>query len=206
MRVGQCASQQRLYVVRRKRLELEHLAAADQRAVDGKEGVGRGGADQRDDAFLHVGQQNVLLRLAETMDFVDKQDGLPAAGSQLVPSLVHQGPQFLHARSDRTQLAEVASPLGRQQPGQRCLSRSRWTVEDHRSQPVRLQQAAEQLAFAQKVPLANKFVQRNRPHPCCEGLSTSQIVGFRLFEQRLFGHHFALCETVCATADRIHRG
>ena len=58
-----------------QRLQLENLRARDQRAVDGEERVLGGRPQQADHAALDIGQQRVLLRAIEAMDFIDEQDG-----------------------------------------------------------------------------------------------------------------------------------
>ena len=52
----------------------KHLAAGQQRAVDLKGGVLRGGADQNDAALFHKGQKGVLLGLVEAVNLVHKDD------------------------------------------------------------------------------------------------------------------------------------
>ena len=76
----------------------------------------------------------------------------------------------LHAAGDRAELAEAAVGFVGQQPGERRLAGARRTVEDHRAQPARLQHPPQQLAFAQKMLLADKLGERRRPHPRGERL------------------------------------
>ena len=73
--VFQCPVDERLDIVDRKWLELEHAAAADQRAVDCEERVLGGRPHKDDDAVLHLGQQHILLGLIEAVDFVDEEQG-----------------------------------------------------------------------------------------------------------------------------------
>ena len=61
-------------VLRAQRFELENLRAADQRPVDREERVFRRRAEQADGAAFHIGQQRVLLRAVEAVDFVDEED------------------------------------------------------------------------------------------------------------------------------------
>ena len=100
--VGQGSLQERLDLVAGERLEGEDLAAADERRIDREKRVLRGRPDQNDDAFLHVRKEDILLRPVEAMDFVDEQDGAPAAVFKLARA---------SASSSRTSLTPVATAL-----------------------------------------------------------------------------------------------
>jgi len=56
-----------------QRLEPDHARARQQRGDDAEARVLGGGPDQRDGAGLDVGEQGVLLGLAEPVDLVDEQ-------------------------------------------------------------------------------------------------------------------------------------
>ena len=56
----------------RERIEPEKMAAAEERRVDIESGVVRRGADEAHTAFLHVGQQQILLGLVEPVQLVDE--------------------------------------------------------------------------------------------------------------------------------------
>ena len=168
----------RLDVVDRERLELEHAAAAHQRAVDGEEGVFGGRADEDHHALFHARQQHVLLGLVEAVDLVDEQQRPLAGGRQPIVGLGEDFPQLLHAAGHRADLAEVAAGGAGQQPGQRGLARARRAVEDHRAQPIGGQQPAQQLSFAQEMPLADELLQRARPHPRRQGLGFPPVRSF----------------------------
>ena len=107
--IGQRTAKERFDVVDTQRLELEHPAAADQRAIHGEERIGGGRADERDDTFFNIRQKRVLLRLVEAMDFVDEQQRAQAAAGELVARLFQNLAKFLHAAGHRAELHE--SPL-----------------------------------------------------------------------------------------------
>ena len=182
------AAHQRLDVVGRQRLELKDPAAADQRAVDREERILGGRADQGHDALFDVRQQHVLLGLVEAVDLVDEQQRPASAGGQLVAGVGQHFAQFLHAAGHGAELPELAVALRGQQAGQRRLARARRAVEDHRAQPIGLQQPPQQLALAQEMLLADELVERRRPHPRRQRLSPPQVVGFGSFKQRLRRH------------------
>jgi hypothetical protein len=69
-----------------QRLETEEMAAREQRRVDVETGIVRGRADQAHTTLLDVGQEQILLRLVETVQLVDEKNrarlGQAARGGQ----------------------------------------------------------------------------------------------------------------------------
>ena len=61
-----------------KRLEHINAAAREQCGDDFERWIFSGRADEANSAALDVGEESVLLRLIETMDFVNEQDGARA--------------------------------------------------------------------------------------------------------------------------------
>ncbi len=104
------------------------------------------------------------MGFVEAMDLIDEQQRLAAAGGQAIARLPEYLAQFLHAVRHGTQLPKLTAAFPRQQAGQRRLASAWRTEEDHGSQAVGLQQAAEQLAFAQKLLLAHELLERPRAH------------------------------------------
>ena len=116
-----------------QRLEREDLAAAQERRVDGEERVLRRRADQDDAAFLDVGQQHVLLRAVEAVQFIDEQDGAPAGVGQLGAGFFEQLAHFLDADGDGVELAKDALRVLGDDVGQRGLAAAGRAVEDDRT-------------------------------------------------------------------------
>jgi len=56
-------------------------------------------------------------------------------------------------------------------------------VEDHRAEPVRGDQPAQQLAGAEEVFLAGELIQRGGPHPGGEGPGRGEVGGVARGEQ-----------------------
>ena len=84
-----------------QRLELEDLAARDQRRVDAEERVLRRRADQDDQPVLDVVEQHVLLGAVEAVDFVEEQDRPPAVVGEAVLGPVDDLADLLDARRRR---------------------------------------------------------------------------------------------------------
>ena len=95
--VGQGAAHNRLDMLARERLERENLAAAQQRRVDGEERVLRRGADERDAAFLDIGQQHILLGAVEAVQLVHEEDRPPGCVLQLATRFLEKLAHFLRA-------------------------------------------------------------------------------------------------------------
>ena len=116
-------------------MEHQHDGAREQRAVELEGGVLGGGADQRDGAVLHVGEEAVLLRAVEAVDLVDEQQRALAG---LAPALgaVEGLAQVLHAREDGRELLEGEVGLVRQQARHRGLAGARRPPQDHALQPA----------------------------------------------------------------------
>ena len=74
-RVGEGAVHESAQIHDGERTQLEDQRAGDQRAVDVEKRVHRGGPDEAHCAAFDVGQEDVLLRFVEAVDFVDEQNG-----------------------------------------------------------------------------------------------------------------------------------
>ena len=79
-----------------------------------------------------------------------------AVGREPVVGLGEHLAQILHAAGHRAELPETAAALAGQQPGQGRLARAGRAVEDHRAEPVGLQQPPQQLPFAEEMLLARR--------------------------------------------------
>jgi hypothetical protein len=167
----------------REWLKLKDAAATDQRVVHGKKWIGCRDADQDYDTLFDVGQQCVLLRAIEAMNFIDHKERGPAARSHLVSGLLKDLANVLHAARHGTELAEAAVRFVGQQPRERCLSNAGRTVKNDRSKPPGAKQSPQQLSFAEKVLLADKLAERRWPHPRGKWLHFLQVVGFALCEK-----------------------
>ena len=154
----------------RQRLELENLRARGERAVDEEERIVRGGADQRDRAVLDVRQQNVLLGLVEAVDLVDEEDGFLAAGPAALPGGFEERPQDRHVGQHAAGPLEAAAGRPGDDLGERGFAAAGRAVEDDAAEAVGLDRAAQQLAGAEDVFLADDFLQRLRTHPRRERL------------------------------------
>ncbi len=74
-RIRERALQHGNHILDGDRLELEDLRAGDERRVDVEIRVVRRRTDEADHPALDVREKHVLLRLVETVDLVDEQDG-----------------------------------------------------------------------------------------------------------------------------------
>jgi hypothetical protein len=128
--VGKCRAKDCQDLAAVQRLEGEDAAAAQERRVDGKERVLRGGADQDDPAFLDVRQEYVLLRPVEAVKLVDEQDRPPAGVLQLAPSFLEQLADFFHTCGDGVERDEAAAGVLGDDVGQGRLAGAGRAVKD----------------------------------------------------------------------------
>src|SRR5688572_30383706 len=72
--IAKRAIQQFVKVILGEGAQFENLRARYERRVDEKKRIVGGGANEANDAALDIGQEDVLLRFVEAMNFVDEQN------------------------------------------------------------------------------------------------------------------------------------
>ena len=151
-------------------LEHKNLAPGQESAVDLKGRVFRRGADEHDAPFFHKGQEGILLRLVEAVDFIHEYDGADPVGAVLF-RFDHDLADFLDAAGDGGKVDEICSGLQGDHPGQRRLADPRGPPENHGGDQILGNQPAQYFPRAQQMLLAGDLVQRGRPHPGRQGLT-----------------------------------
>src|ERR1700757_453794 len=164
--VGQCASDQHFELLNAERLKSKNLRTRDKRAVYVKERVVSSGADQAQRSCLNVGQKNVLLRLVEMMNLINKQNRLSPGGAQTIGGgsndTAHLGDIAFHtADADEFCVCHL-----RNDPGKRSLAAAGWPRENHRRQSICFNRPAQQFARRQDVFLTDELIERARAHAC----------------------------------------
>ena len=163
--VGQGAIDQFFELLDPERLELKNLRARDQRAVHVEKRIVSRRADQAQVSALDVGQQNVLLRFVEVMDFVHEQDRFLAGRAEPVgrggDDSAHFGDVAFHAAEPlEFRVGHVGDDMG--EGGFAGAGRA---GQNDGRQTVGLDRAAQQFSRREDVFLADKFLQRARAHP-----------------------------------------
>ncbi len=130
-----------------------------------KGGILRCGADEGDQAALHVGEECVLLGLVKTVDLVHKEDRLSPLLAPLLGSLLDDAPDLLHSGEDRGKADEAGFCLLGQDPGKRRLPRTGRPPEDDGKYPVLTDGPPEETIRTEKVTLAHIFIEAPGPHP-----------------------------------------
>src|SRR5262245_9092982 len=87
-------------------IQYEDLKARKQSRVDLERRILGGRADQDDRPVFDVGQEGVLLRLVEAVDFVNEENCASAQLRAQLSRLVHHLTDLLNARSDRAKRDE----------------------------------------------------------------------------------------------------
>ena len=110
--------------------------------VHGERGILGGGAHEDDEPLLDEWQQQILLRLVEAMDFVEKEDGGERSETELVLGAYGDG---LHFGGTRRAAGERHKGTARSLGDDRCdsgLPTARGTTQNNRVRWVALQQDA----------------------------------------------------------------
>ena len=151
-----------------ERLQLVDLAAGEQRRVHLEVRVLRRRADQRQQAFLHRGQQGILLGLVEAVDLVEEENGATAVCAEPLARCRDHRPHLGHRGVDGGELLEPGIGGGRDDLRERRLAAARRPVEDHRADAVLRDRLAEGRSLAEDLLLADELVERPRPQACGE--------------------------------------
>ena len=164
-------------------LQPEQGGPAEQRRVDLEVRVLGGGADQDQQPALDRRQQGVLLGLVEPVDLVEEQDRALAPLPQPLVGPGHHVAHVLHAGGDRRQRLERLGGVAGDHPGEGGLAGAGRPPEDHRRQPVGLDQHPQRLAGADQVVLADDVVERAGPEPVGQRRPAGELVLDRGGEQ-----------------------
>ncbi len=162
--IGQGLARHGAQVVLAQAAQLEDAAAADQRLVDLEIGIFSGRADQDDGAVLHPGQERVLLRLVEAVDFIHKEDRLLAVQPAALLRHRHGVADVLDPGQHGVDGDEMGGRGVGDDARQGGLAAAGRPPEDDRRQLVGLNRAAQQTARPNDVFLADELVQRARAH------------------------------------------
>ena len=157
-----------------ERLEAEEGGAAEQRRVDLEEGVLGGGADEGDEPALDAGEEGVLLRLVEAVDLVEEEDRALAPLAEAVAGPLERVADVLHAGAHRAELLEGLAGVGGDGLGQGRLAGARRPPQDHRRQPVALDEGPQGLARPEQLVLADDVVEGAGPQARGEGRVSGQ--------------------------------
>ena len=149
--VGQCAIEQDADVGGGQRLENVDPAAAQQRGGELEAGIFSGGADQGDDATLHVGKKGVLLGPVEAVDLVAEENRSPP--QTVAPDLgfpddfPDPGNSFGH----RAEADEFALGVAGDEVGQGGLARARRSPENRAAHIAPPDRVAQRLAGGEEA-------------------------------------------------------
>ena len=83
-----------------------------------------------DGAIFHMGQNHVLLRLAESMNLIDEQDGLFLVHPRTVPRFRNDTPQVGHTGADGADRLKRGLGNSSYEPGQGGLAAARRSPKD----------------------------------------------------------------------------
>src|SRR4029077_7130619 len=188
--VSQRTINQLLQLFDAERFESKNLRARYERAVYVKERIVRGRTDEAEISSFYVRQKNVLLRLIEMMNLIDKQDRLlprcaePIGGRR--EHAAHFGDIAFHAADSNKFCVRHL----RDDVRQRRLSAAGRPVENHRGQAIGFNRATQKFARTKNVFLADKFLERARPHPSGERRVVCSLILLLFLEQVLHRRNY----------------
>ena len=169
-----------------KGLEGEQATAADEGAGERERRILGRGADQGDRPLLDIGEENILLGLVEAVNLIDEQARPLAVVLEPATGCVEHLANLLHPRSRGGELDEAAPRLAGDDLGEGRLPHPRRTMEDHRSDPVRFDEPAEESTGADDMLLPHVVGEPARPHPGCQRRGPGNVGGSRSGKQ--IGH------------------
>ena len=153
-----------------QRLEHIELAPREQRTNDLERRILRCGSNQRHDSRLHSTQQRILLRLAETMDFINKKDRTRLIEETTGACLLNDIAYILHPTGHRTECIERSLQLVGDNLCQGCLSHPRRSPKDKRRDAPRINHLAENSPLTHEVLLPDIIIQRLGAQTLCQRL------------------------------------
>ena len=180
------AAEQLFDLFRFQRLQDKHFATGEECAVDLKRRVFRRRADENNAALFDEGQEGILLRFVEAVNFIDEQNGFFAEPPALF-RLFHHLLDFFDSAGDGGEVDEIGFGAAGDDPRERGFADARRPPENHGADVVAFDEAAQNPAFSQQVFLPAVFVQRLRPQPRRQGLT---VFGFK--NRSLNRHGFRL--------------
>src|SRR5215467_15423667 len=155
--VGQSTPQKGHNLLFGERLQNVHAAAGEKSRNYFKRGVLCGCTDKTYAALLHIGEEGVLLRLVEAVNFIDKYyRASPVLASAF--RIKHDLLDFLNARQHGGEFNELRLGHSGDDLRQCCLSRSWRTPKNQRAGIVTLHLRAQRLARPHQVLLSHKFI------------------------------------------------
>ena len=125
-----------------QRVQDEHFAAGQQRAVYLKRGVFRRGADENNAALFHERQKSILLGFIEAVNLIHEQDGFPAEQAAFI-RLFHDLPDLLDSARYRGKIDKIGARTVCDDARQRRLPYAGRPPEDHRADLISLDQSAQ---------------------------------------------------------------
>ena len=162
--VAECPAQDLDELRIRQRIEPDDAHAREQRVVDLEERILCRRADEDEPAVLNVWQQHILLALVEAMDLVDEDDRAALIITARLISLLDDAAQVADASRDSIELLKGAVRHLSDHLRERRLARTRRAIEDNGRNLVCLDHAAQEMAAAHSLLLADEFLEVARTH------------------------------------------
>lgn len=168
-------------------MKLDQARTGEQRRIHLEERVLCRCADEHHDAILHRMEQRVLLGAVEAMDLIDEQDGAQVAMDQTLISFRNDLAQIRHRATDGRDLHKRSVRGVRDHARERGLASACRPVEDDGGERVVLDRSAKPGAFADRLLLADQFIERTRAHAHRKRRVGKTRFVFHLGKERIHG-------------------
>ena len=170
-------------LVWRKCLQDVDARAGEESIIDGEARILGGRADERDHAFFHEWQKNVLLSFVPAMDLVEEDDGLTSCGVIITCGSEDSREVFFFADDTREMMKLRVEEL-RNKKSDRRLACTGGSPEDHGRDTTRLDEFSDRTVRTEEVRLSGELIKRARTQ------HSSQRLDRRGEWEGLGGHKF----------------
>ena len=178
---------------RSEALQREDTAAGQQGSDDLEGRVLGGGADEGDGAVLDVGEDDVLLRLVEAVDFVHEQDGGLRVHALAVAGLGHDAAEVGDAGGDCADRLEGGLGSCGDEAGEGGLAGAGRSPEDERGQTPGGDGAEQDAVLPDDLLLADELVEGAGAHSFGQRRVSLGVNATLTVEKGLTGVSFPAC-------------
>ena len=158
-----------------QRLQHKHPAPGQERGINLKGRIFRGGSHQYNAALFHIREKRVLLRLVEPVDLIGEEHR-PQPGPAVLLRLRHHILDLPDPAGHCAELHEGGPGPAGDDPRQRGLPHSGRPPEDHGRDLIPVNELPQDLPRSQQMLLPHIFLQRLRPEPAGKGCGSLPVV------------------------------
>ena len=168
-RIRDCSVQQFEKILFGERFKLENLTPRNEGTVDVEIGIVSRRSDESHGASFDMGEEDILLRFVESMNFINKEGRDLVAGSLELAGAFDGLADLGNVTLDAGKIDKPGFGSLRNQFGETGLPDSGRAVKDKRGESIGLNCTTEEFALSEDVFLTNVFAEVTGPHARSEG-------------------------------------